>query len=101
MNRTITVTVTREASVTVTIDDSVIDKRALSGIALHFDGELGDTEDWSDPEYVEDNNDIWLYNYAKWAALHKLGDESEFITLDEEHTKAEVIYKDLEVSFEE
>lgn len=101
MNRTITVTVTREASVTVTIDDSIIDKEALSVIENYFDGELGDTDDWDDPEYVESSDDVKLYNYAKWAALQKLGDESEFITLDEGHTKASVNYTNLEVSFEE
>lgn len=101
MNRTIKVTVVREALVTVTIDDSVIDKKTLSTIESHFDGDLGDTDGWSDPEYVETSEDIRLYNYAKWAALQKLGDESEFITLDKGHTKALVNYTDLEVSFEE
>lgn len=101
MSRTIKVTVTREAEVTVTIDESVIDKEALSAIEKHFDGDLCDTEGWFDPEYVEGKNDVRLYNYAKWAALHRLGEESEFITLDEAHTKASVNYTDLEVSFEE
>lgn len=101
MNRTITVTVIREASVTVTIDDNIIDKEALSAIEQHFDGELGDTDNWVDPEYVEGDNEVKLYNYAKWAALHKLGEESEFVTLNEGHTKAVVEYEDLSVSFEE
>lgn len=101
MNRTITVTVTREASVTVTIDDNVINKETLSAIEQHFDGELGDTDDWDDPEYVKGENEVKLYNYAKWAALQKLGVENEFITLDKGHTKAVVKYEDLEVSFEE
>lgn len=101
MNRTIKVIVTREAEVAVTIDDSVIDKEALSAIEAHFDGELGDTDDWVDPEYVESPEEVRLYNYVKWAALQKLGDESEFMTLDEEHTKASVNYTNVEVSFEE
>ena len=101
MNRTIKVTVTREAEVSVTIDDSIIDKEALSAIESHFDGELGDTDDWEDPEYVDGPEDVRLYNYAKWAALQILGDESEFITLVEGHTKASVNYTNLEVSFEE
>lgn len=101
MNRTITVTVIREASVTVTIDDNIIDKKVLSAIEQHFDGELGDTDNWTDPEYVEGDNEVKFYNYAKWAALHKLGVENEFITLNEGYTKAVVVYEDLEVSFEE
>lgn len=101
MNRIITVTVIREASVTVTIDDSIIDKEALSAIENHFDNELDDKDNWNDPEYVESSDDVRLYNYAKWAAFQILGDESEFITLDEGHTKASVNYTDLEVSFEE
>lgn len=101
MHRTIKVTVTREAEVLVTIDDSIIDKEALLAIESHFDGELGDTDDWEDPEYVESPEDVRLYNYAKWAALQILGDESEFITLVEGHTKALVNYTNLTVSFEE
>lgn len=101
MNRIIKVTVIREAKVTVTIDDSVIDRKTLSAIETHFDGELGETESWSDPEYVQSKKDIRLYNYAKWSALQKLGDENEFITLEKEHTKASVNYTNLEVSFEE
>lgn len=101
MKRKITVKVIREASVTVTIDDSVIDEKTLSVIEDQFDNELGDTNDWTDSEYVEDENDVKLYNYAKWAALHKLGVENEFISLDRGHTQAVTVYEDLEVSFEE
>ena len=107
MKREIIVTVTREATVKVTIDDSVITEDILKTIDENFVG-LKERDDWECPQCLEEDEDedkvhkdVLLYNYAKYAALHELGDESEFITLNKEHTETEFIYKVIEVEFDE
>lgn len=100
MKRKINVTITREACVEIEIDDTVIDGQQLLMIEQGF-ADLEDIDDWDNNFEIDNCDDIRLYNYAKIAALHKLGVESEFINIDGDHTKAKVHYSCIEVDFED
>lgn len=100
MKRKITITLKREVSVEVVIDESVINEKILDAINDNFDNTIYDQ-----PESCRDElskNDRGLYNYALTAAIVASGmGESEFITLGKEHTKAVVGYDDVSGVFEE
>lgn len=100
----ITVTIKRETQVKVTFDESVIDKNTLDGIQLYFDEDIYNMD--STPSYNDDEiictyseEEIGQRNYAKYAALHQIGIENEFINLKKGHTNAVVQADDFEYEF--
>ncbi len=91
--------------VRVSVDENVVDKSTLNVIQQQFDEDLFDfTSTDTSLRSVEDKfteEEIGYMNYAKYAAMHKIGLESEFITLDKGHTKAIIDSDDFEYDFDE
>lgn len=98
----ITIVVKRETTVKVTIDESVVDAKTLHGIQQSFDEDFLDATGCF-PELDADNlsdEEAGYINYARCAAMHAIGIEHEFITLDRSHTKAHIEYDDFEFELE-
>lgn len=89
----------REIEVEVLVDETIINEEFLNGIEKSFNDEIFD-----EPESCVDNPSRYecgLYNYAKAAAMAKADiSEAEYITLEQDNTKAKILSDYLESSFE-
>lgn len=95
----ITVTLQREIEVEVIIDETVINKEALDEIKEHFDKDIYEQPESCDDELSE--HECGLYNYARAAAIVAANiSDVEYITLEQDHTKAKVQSDYLESEFE-
>lgn len=91
--RKIIVEVQRTTQIEVLIDEDVVDKRTLDAIQFLYDENL---YDFSNIETSLDEDgltkeDVGYYNYARYAALEKLGRDIEFINLERGHTNAKIL----------
>lgn len=97
--KNIKIILNREVEVEVLVDEKIINEEFLNGIEQSFDDEIFD-----EPESCVDEPSRYecgLYNYAKAAAMAKAGIlEAEYITLEQDYTRAKILSDYLESSFD-
>lgn len=89
----IVVEVQRTTQIEVLIDENIVNKRTLDAIQYMYDEDLYDLSniDTSISEEYLTREDVGYYNYARYAALQKLGRDFEFVNLERGHTNAKIL----------
>lgn len=101
--RKIIVEVQRTTQIEVLIDEDIVNKRALDAIQCMYDEDLYNLSNINtsvSEEYLT-REDVGYYNYARYAALQKLGRDFEFINLERWHTNAKILSDDYTFEFDE